>query len=175
MVCVPPGCTCIVVAPGVALPPGSVVEAVRVRFLAPSPPPSLYLTGNETVAVPPWPAVALEPPSTPKSLTGLERSAGKFGGVLVGESAQSVVPVQVTGLPDSVESLSARRPAVIRYLSGPGKGPPSAAGGRPNSACAPNERSSGSVAGSRLFLKPEMYPTQCWPGTALYLAVSSFV
>src|SRR5829696_2353741 len=99
MVCVPPGCTCIEVAPGVALPPGSVVEAVRARDLAPSPPPSRYLTGNETVAVPPWPAVPLEPPSTPKSLTALERSAGKLGGVFGGLSAQNCRnPAQSTGL-----------------------------------------------------------------------------
>src|SRR5829696_1470766 len=119
MVCVPPGCTCIEVAPGVALPPGSVVEAVSVRFLAPSPPPSWYLTGNETVAVPPWPAVALEPASTPKSLTAWERSAGKFGGVFGGLSAQAVRnAVQTTGSSDWSGEESCRKPTAMRHFSG---------------------------------------------------------
>ena len=46
-------------APGVALPPGRVVEAVSARSLAPIPPPSTYLTGNVTVAAPPWPSGGL--------------------------------------------------------------------------------------------------------------------
>ena len=57
-----PGCTRIVVAPGVALPPGRVVEAVNARSLAPSMigstklPKALGIDGimNSHTIVMPW-------------------------------------------------------------------------------------------------------------------------
>src|SRR5918997_1722291 len=55
----------------------AVFDRVTAGSCGPSPPvsalSSMYWTGNETVAVCPWPAVAVDPSRTPKSLTVLMR------------------------------------------------------------------------------------------------------